>query len=344
MGKKSDPPAPPDLTPQAEASEEIARINQETAREQLAWAREQDTANRAVLERVLGVQLPIMEETFANAQTDRQRYEEVFQPIENNLIQEFQNYDSPERLDLERGRAIADVSSAFESQRRNAAARLESYGIDPSQTRSMALDIGMRTAQAAAQASAADAATQRVENTGRALRADAINIGRGMPSQAAQSYGQSIAAGQAGLGGANSTSANSANLASSSLGFSGQALQGYNQGAGIRNMGYQNQLAATQMQNENAAAGWNTAASLVGGVAGMMMEKGGPVTEKGALPVPVIPGSTDRKPALLTPGEYVLPVDVVRFKGEEFFEKLIAKSREDKQSMSQQRQGIPTAA
>jgi hypothetical protein len=56
MGKKSDPPAPPDLTPQAEASEEIARINQETAREQLAWAREQDTANRAVLERAFNCQ------------------------------------------------------------------------------------------------------------------------------------------------------------------------------------------------------------------------------------------------------------------------------------------------
>lgn len=344
MGKKSDPPAPPDLTPQAEASEEIARINQQTAREQLDWAREQDVNNRAILDRVLGVQLPIMEETFQNAQTDRARYEQTFQPIEDNLIKEFNDYGSPERMDTERGRAIADVSSAFESQRRNAAARLESYGIDPSQTRSQALDIGMRTAQAAAQASAADAATQRVENTGRALRADAINIGRGMPSQAAQSYGQSIAAGQAGLGGANATSANSANLANSSLGFSGQALQGYNQGANIRTQGYQNQMAGIEMQNANAAAGWNTAASLVGGVAGMMMEKGGPVTEKGALPVPVIPGGTDRKPALLTPGEYVVPRDVVRFKGEEFFEKLIAKSRENKQGMTQERSGIPSAA
>jgi hypothetical protein len=345
MGKKSDPPKPPDLTPQAEASEEIARINQETAREQLAWAREQDTLNRQILDRVLGVQLPIMEETFANAQSDRERYERVFQPVEDNLVKEFQNYDSPQRLDMERGRAIADVSSAFEAQRRNAAARLESYGIDPSQTRSMALDIGMRTAQAAAQASAADAATQRVENTGRALRADAINIGRGLPSQAAQSYGQSLSAGQAGIGGANATSANSANLANSSLGFTNAALGGYGQGANIRGSSYQNQLAYTDALNQNTMAPWNTAASLVGGVAGMaFLDKGGPVTEKGALPVPVLPGSTDRKPALLTPGEYVVPKDVVRFKGEEFFEKLIAKSRENKQQMTQERQGIPTAA
>lgn len=345
MGKKSDPPAPPDLTPQAEASEEIARINQQTAREQLAWAREQDSNNRAILERVLGTQLPIMQQTFEDAQQDRTRYEETFQPIEDNLIKEFQSYDSPERMATERGRAMADVSSAFEAQRRNAAANLESYGIDPSQTRAQALDIGMRTAQAAAQAGAADAATQRVENTGRALRADAINIGRGMPSQAAASYGQSLAAGQMALGGANATSANSANLANSSLGFSGQALSGYNQGANIRTQGFQNQMAATQMQNDNAAAGLNAAASLVGGIAGMMMEKGGPVTEKGALPVPIVPGSTDRKPALLTPGEYVVPQDVVRFKGEEFFEKLISKTRENKaQSTAERKAAIPMAA
>jgi hypothetical protein len=338
MGKKSDPPAPPDLTPSAQASEEIARINQQTAREQLQWARDQDANNRAILERVLGTQLPIMEQTFDDAQVDRARYEGVFQPIEDNLIDEFQTYDTPERMATERGRAMADVSSAFETQRKNAAARLESFGIDPSQTRSQALDIGMRTAQAAAQAGAADAATQRVENTGRALRAEAINIGRGMPSQVAASYGQSIAAGNSGIGNANSTTANSANLASSSLGFSGQALQGYNQGANIRTQGHQNAMASWQAQADQQAGALNAVSSLVGGVAGMMMEKGGPVTEKGALPVSPVPGSTDRKPALLTPGEYVVPDDVVRFKGEEFFEKLISKSRENKTQMTQERQ------
>lgn len=342
MGKKSEPPAPPDLTPNAEASEEIARMNQQTAREQLQWSREQDTYNRGVLERVLGTQLPIMQQTFEDAKKDRGRYEDTFQPLENNLIKEFQNYDTPERMQTERGRGMADVASAFESQRRNAASRLEAYGIDPSQTRAQALDIGMRTAQAAAQAGAADAATQRVENTGRALRAEAINIGKGMPSQVAQSYGQSIAAGNSGLGGANSTSANSANLANSSLGFSGQALQGYNQGASIRTSGFNNQMAATQMQNDQAMAGINAVGSIVGGVAGMMMEKGGPVTEHGALPVPIVPGSTDRKPALLTPGEYVVPHDVVKFKGEEFFEKLITKTRENKhQARAERHAALP---
>lgn len=241
-------------------------------------------------------------------------------------------------MQTERGRAIADVNSAFEAQRRNAQARLEAYGIDPSQTRAQALDIGMRTAQAAAEAAAADAATQRVENVGRALRAEAINIGRGLPSQVAGSYGQSIAAGQAGIGGANATSANSANLATSSLGFSGQALQGYGQGAGIRSQGYQGQLAAAEMANANAAAPWQALVTLGGGALGAFMEEGGPVTERGALPVPPIPGSTDRKPALLTPGEYVVPDDVVRFKGEEFFERLIRKSREMKQAITLERQ------
>ena len=59
--------------------------------------------------------------------------------------------------------------------------------------------------------------------------------------------------------------------------------------------------------------------------------------EHGALPISPIPGSTDRKPILATPGEFVVDRDTVRWKGEEFFHKLKAKAAE-------QRQAIPMGA
>lgn len=334
-----EPPKPPDLTASAEASEEIARINQQTAREQLAWAREQDTANRDILERVLGTQLPIMEETFRNAQADRARYETTFQPIENQLIQEFQGYASPERMATERGRAIADVNAQFDTQRRNAITRLESYGIDPSTTRNQALDVGVRTAQAAASAGAADAATQRVENTGRALRAEAINIGRGLPSQVAGSYGQSIAAGQSGIGSANQTSQTGANLATSSLGFGQQALQGYQQGAGIRTQGFNNQLAGFEAAGNQTIGMIGALGSLAGGVAGF-------VEEGGSIPgdMSAIPGPNDNIPAMLAKDEYVIPADVVKYKGVEFLDKLILKTRQAIAPPPQAEQAIPVGA
>lgn len=345
MGKKSTP-KPPDYTALAASSEEIARINAQAAGEQLTWAREQDSANRATLERVLGVQLPIMEEQFANAQEDRKRYEQTYLPIEQDLIQEFQTYDSPERLATERGRAISDVNTQFDAQRKGALARLESYGIDPSTTRNQALDLNMRIAQAATSAGVADAATQRVENTGRALRAEAINIGRGLPSQVAGSYGQSIAAGQAGIGGANQTTGTSAGALTSGTAFTGQALAGL-QGAGsLMNQGFQNRMDIANY-NQAGTGQWLDVAGTLGGAA-MGMEEGGIVPEQGALPISPIPGSTDRKPILATPGEAIVDKSTTEWFGQKFFAGLKEKAGKERMALEiQKRQpqgAIPVGA
>lgn len=328
MGKKSGP-RPPDYTEIYRSQLDLGRENAQVAREQLAFGREQDRLNREVLERVLGVQLPIMEEQFASAQEDRQRYEQVFLPIEDRLIEEFQNFGTPERFDKERGRAIADVNANFDSQRRNALARLESFGIDPSQTRNQALDISLRTAQAAIQASAADAATQRVENAGRALRAEAINIGRGLPSQVANSYAQAVGAGQAGVGGSAATTAAGVNAITSGQGFGQLAQSGFAGAGNTLNTSYQNQLARAQHQQAGAGLALDVVGALGGAAIGRLQE-GGQVTERGALPISPFVGSTDRKVLLATPGEVVVPKDVAEWKGLEFFEKLKQKSRDER--------------
>ncbi len=343
MGKKSTP-KPPDYSELIAASTALGADSAKIAREQLQWGREQDRMNREVLERVLGVQLPIMEEQFKNAQADRQRYEQVFLPIEDKLIEEFQNYASPERFDKEQGRAIADVNSSFDAQRQGALARLESYGIDPSQTRNQALDVGVRIAQAQAQAGAATAAHDRVENTGRALRAEAINIGRGLPSQVAGSYGQSIAAGQAGVAGGAATTGAGVGAVQSGIPFGSQALQGYGQAGSLMNTGYNNRLAGIQSQQVGGAP-WFDVAGTVAGAAIPFMEGGGVVPEKGALPVPPLVGSTDRKLLMATPGEFVVPKHVVEWKGQEFFHKLEKKAHEERMGIEMEKRGaIPAGA
>lgn len=67
------------------------------------------------------------------------------------------------------------------------------------------------------------------------------------------------------------------------------------------------------------------------------MFAGGPVTQQGALPVGSIPGTTDRKPAMLTPGEFVMPKDVVAHLGTEKLHKMVDKTRED----ANKRRAIP---
>lgn len=343
----SDPPPPPDLGPAAEASEEVARIQQQTAMEQLAWAREQDDRNQGVLREVLDVQLPAMREQFAQAQSDRARYEEIFRPMEDAFAQEAKDYDTPERRAEQRAKGIADVNTQFDAARRNSLQRLESYGVDPSQTRNAALDIGTRTAQAAAQVGAATQAENRVEDVGRALRSDAINMGRGALSNAAGFYGQAVGAGGAAQQGAYGATTTGAGALQSGLGFSGQALQGYQQGANIMGQGYGMQMDAYNAKNAQTAG----LLQGIGGIAGAAMA----IRDGGAIPTkPMDPtmqaidpagdvngpgtGISDEIPAMLSNGEYVIPEDVVRAKGEEFFDKLLEKYHTP--AAEQQAQGV----
>lgn len=326
-----DPPAPPDLGPAAEATEEVARIQQQTAREQLDWARERDTENRALLQEVLSVQMPAMREQFEQAQSDRERYVELFRPFEDRFAAEAEGYDTPERRQREMGAAMGDVSTQFEAQRRNALQRLEGYGVDPSQTRNAALDIGVRTAQAAAMAQAGTSAGRRVEDTGRALRSDVINMGRGALSNAAGFYGQSVGAGGAAQQGALNTTQSGAGAVQSSLGFSGQAMQGYGQSANTMSQNYGNQMSqwnAGQQQTAGTLQG-------IGTIGGMFLADGGeadprravPFTDDGRVSTGMGDGSgvDDSVPAYLSDGEYVIPKDVVKAKGTDFFDKLVEK-------------------
>jgi hypothetical protein len=79
-------------------------------------------------------------------------------------------------------------------------------------------------------------------------------------------------------------------------------------------------LASAQMKNENTSNTWGTIAGLGSMAAMAMMAEGGEVQG---------PEGRDAIPAKLSHGEFVVPEDVVRRKGTEFFEKLIDKTQQD---------------
>lgn len=332
MGKKA--PDPPDLQPVAEGSVETARIAQETAREQLAFAREQNASNQEILKRVISGQEEIQNETLANARKDRERFERLYQPLEEDLIDEFQNYDTPERQELERGRAIADVNTQFDAARRNALQRLEGFGVDPSQTRNQALDLETRIAQAATTAGAADTATRNVEDKGRALRAEALNIGRGYPSNVAGSYAQSLQAGNSQVGNATNVSGTGAGLFNSANGALNTSIGGFQGGGNLLSQGFANARGAAQDNSSSLISGIGAAA----GIAALFLADGGPVPKRSsALPVyDSEPGEIDygegdgsgiddKVPIMASTDEYIIPADVVRAKGVEFFDRLVEK-------------------
>lgn len=336
MGGKSSPPPPPDYTPIANASREAAEISAKVAREQLAWAKEQYALDREVSDKVVDRFLQTQDANFESAQADRERYEAVYQPLEDSLAREARDYASEARKDYEIGRAQAGVAQQFDAARDAATRRLESFGVDPSSTRFAALDIGMRAQQAAAAAGAGNQAAQQTDAIGRALRSEAINVGRGYPGQIAQTYGTALAAGSGSVNSQLATTQSGANTMGTGLGWTGAQNQSLGVWGNALNMGYQNQIAAYNAENQGNS-GWGSALGLIGASAIRMLEEGGAVdsvqTPGGAIPAGASPTggqAVDDVPARLTVGEFVVPKDVAAWKGEEFFQKLINQSRQAK--------------
>ena len=332
---------PADLSPTAKASEKNAQLSFEMQMKQLDWAKDQADKTENILKQLLGPQLKMAQEQWAYGKKDRQDYDKKYKPLEYNLIDEFFAFDSPERSALERGRSMATVQQAFEAHREMARRQLEQYGIDPSQTRSQAMDKNARVQMAMAQAGAANQAELNTEAMGRALRGEAINIGRGLPSQVAQSYGLSLQAGNSALSGQLSGTQMGANTMGTGMQWGQQGLAGLQQSANIHTQNYQNQRAAYDQAAQNS---WGAAIGDVVGT-GLGVATAFGVQEGGAIPEDMspVPGPRDTVPAALEIGEYVIPKDVVEWKGKEFFEKLTAKAREDFGAREQKTPAAPPA-
>lgn len=351
MGKPKAPP-PPDYSAIAAASERAAELSYKLGREQLDWAREQYAKDSELYGKIIDGFLSDMEETSRIAAEDRAFYKDFFQPLEKALADDAASYDSPERRQREVGAAQAAVAQQFDAARENAQRELEAYGIDPSSTRYGALDIGVRAAQAAAQAAAGTAASNRVEDNARALRSEAINVGRGYPGQIMNAYqtSQGMGGGAAGVvGQGTQIGAQTMGTAPTYMGLGNQSL---NTWGNTLNMGYQNQLAHWQANQQSS--GWGSALGLIGGIGlkalGFGAEDGGVIPdprEVGAIPEQLSPsagGVPDDVPVNLSVGEFVIPEDVVSWYGEKHMYGLIEKANKEREQAKQVTGAIPEVA
>jgi hypothetical protein len=316
----------------ANASREAAEISAGVAREQLAWAKEQYASDKTITDKVVNKFLEIQDTNAATAAADRARYEKVYQPLEDQLAEEAEDYASPERQALEEGRAQATVAQQFEQARDASLRQLEGFGVDPTSTRAAALDIGVRAQQAASQAAAGNQARLATENTGRALRSESINVGKGYPAQIAGQYGTAI---QGGAGAENAALAQTASGAQT-MGTGAQYMGLQNQALGTWGSALTGQSNANMAGYQNNSGMWGTALGLAGSAAIKFLADGG-MTTGGDVPDDASPtggGAIDDVPARLTAGEFVVPKDVASWKGEEYFQKLIDQSRKAKDEAS----------
>lgn len=356
-GGKNDAPAAPNYAPVAAASERSAELAYQTAQDQLAWAKERDLFNQAVLADVLDRQTAIGDENRQMALEDRAYQLDTFRPIEQQLATEAAGYDTPQRRALEAGRAAADVSQQFANQRGQLERQLQSAGIDPNQGRFAGSFAQLGNQAALGRAGAVTNAVRRTEDVGRSFKADVAAMGRGLPSAVAGSYGTALNAANSMNQGANQSLSTSSGALSAPVGYMGAGNQALGVWGNTLNMGYQNQLAGYNASNQTdplgALLGFGASAALSPGKPWMFgLAHGGRIRSKG-IPVAgkriqgpgtgtsdsvpaVINGS---QPAALSDGEYVIPADVVRKKGQEFFDKLVDKYHNPQEGAKQYADG-----
>lgn len=382
---KGGTPEPPDYGPIAAAAEKSSKRAFKLANKQFKWAKKTWKKDRKFTNSIVKDLREMMQEQADIARADRQRYEDVFLPLQDKFIEgadrfrdrasEFQDkadsfsaeveklkreaekYGSEDNKRFMMGAAQADVAQQFEAARQNAMRDLEAFGINPSATRYAALDIGVRTAEAAARAAAGtkmgldvDARSDEMyqvaldrELQARGLDAqalgfdalaqdmdlNAINIGQGFPGQVLGAYGGATGSGGTAVGGRLSTTQTGNQTRLGTVNFMNSGTNALNTWLTALDTGFNNELDAYRAGQESSSG----FGSIFGGLAGLVtsfMEEGGPVEHEMSPSGGAIP---DDVPARLTAGEYVIPKEVVDWYGKQHFHKLIQKARAD--------QGIP---
>lgn len=195
------------------------------------------------------------------AAEDRARFKETFIPLQDDWIAEAKAYDSPERKEMAADEAVADVRQQFALGRQQNERQMAAVGVNPNSGRYQSSTNRMQTTEALAAAGGANAARRRTEETGRSLRASAINMGAGLSVNPATSMQISNSAGSTGM-------AAGVNGVSSAAGMVAN-------GAGMAMDGQRGIVAGLNMQHQNQMQGWQANQSRIGSIAGALGQVAG---------------------------------------------------------------------
>lgn len=243
----------PNYQPIATADIAAAKSQADTSAGQLAFEKQAYADQAPTTLAYMKSMMANSDQQSADAKQAQDRYTSIYEPMMDKYNSEAEAYSSPARADQNAGAAMADVASTMDAQRTSALSSLESYGIDPSQTRYGALDLGTRVSQAAATAAAGTQSRLQTEQTGLNLQASAIGMGAGLPGQAATGYGGASASGSSGIGASNATASTYGNLMGTPAQWSGLSNQSNAGATGALGAGSSAEVAKGQLQNQESA-------------------------------------------------------------------------------------------
>lgn len=322
-----DAPSAPDPNPgmirMAEVSERLGERYLDMAEEQYADTKTRNDDMWRVSKDVLQTQLGIMRKNDQLADEYQQHQTETFRPIEKRIAQEAMNFDTEAEQEAAASRAAADVLQAYDRNREQLGRTLRGLGIKKNSGAALTALGAAGADQAEAEAGARNRARENVKMVGRALRADAANLGRNIASSQATSAGVSLNASNAATQNQNATSAQMTANTDASRGWFNGALGAYGQAGNIYGQEYNARMqgwVANQQSDNSLWGALGTAAGMWAGGGfklpgkkdgGLIIgpntngKRGGRVSGPGT-------ETSDDVPAMLSDGEYVLNAEAVK--------------------------------
>lgn len=245
-----------------------------------------------------------------------ERYKAHTLPILDQIEKDAMQVDSAENQEKVAGAAHADNTSSFENARQTAIERLRSMGVNPASEKFAALANDFAAKEGASDVAAQNTARTNLQNTGRTYRAAVAGLGVNVPGQAASGFNTAATqyGNMAATARSNSTAQNQAigSFLSPVIGgvknwFGNQT--GQTPGYGVNDYGVSMSGPGAFDSMGDNYTGYSYDGSYAYGADGGLLV--GPPHKRGGVHLEA------------EGGEMVIPKDVVRAKGVEFFNKLI---------------------
>jgi len=267
-GGGAAPAADPAIGQAAMANVELGKDWLSFAKDQFAAGNERQAVTDDLNTTVIKQQLATQDQANTWGQEDRARTKEVFQPVEDSFVKTANEFDTPEKQAAAAAAAKADVMAGSATTNQANQRSMASMGISPTSGRFAGITRAADTNTALAAAGAQNNARTLIRDKGLALKADAVNMGKGLASSTAAAYGIGTNAGNSAV--ANNASANQSFNANGNVmaqGFSGAVGANNSAGSMLNNL-YGNQLNAWSTQQQANATSSAGVGSMIGSLAG----------------------------------------------------------------------------
>jgi hypothetical protein len=342
MGGKPDVPDAPDYSALISAATKASESSYAQSQAALKLFRDTYDKNVKVSDTVVDKMLGVFDTQIDRANEEWQRYKDIFQPQEASLAKEASEFNTAERQERYAAEKAQNVAQSMDVARQAALDNLEQFGVDPSQTRAQAMDRGSRLMQGVATASAANQGRTEAENIGRALREQAINVGRGVSANSLGQLAAGAAAGNQAVNTGLATTASGAQTLGTPIDWSQMGNQSLATAGNLTNTQFGNQMDRFKADQE-ASSGWGDVLGFAGSLASkFLLAEGGAIPEPGGEAIPPeaspsagaipddVPAQIDGGgEARLSAGEFIVPKDVMGWMGEKGMQQIILKARKE---------------